>query len=163
MSGPSSAFAWRYDLQILKTRPRNFHMRKQRPLVEDSRKRPLITCRSDVAVITSKTKPQISTARNEPRQTDASRYSRPDIPECLDTFSDFYNPATPANERFEKYLQEMDRRKQEALKVKAMQGKPLALGPTTENEKPKQASSYTVLPKIELTAPSATDVARVLW
>ena len=32
------------------------------------------------------------------------------LPECLDTFSDFYDPRVSTNEKFEKYLMEMARR-----------------------------------------------------
>ncbi|KAK2147957.1 hypothetical protein LSH36_526g00016 [Paralvinella palmiformis] len=35
------------------------------------------------------------------------------VPECLNTFSDFYNPSVSAEERFDKYLAEMHRREKE--------------------------------------------------
>ncbi|KAI0241572.1 hypothetical protein LSAT2_023600 [Lamellibrachia satsuma] len=163
MSDPSGAFAWKYDIQMLKCRPRPFKSKKPSHLVEDSRKRPLITCRSDVSVTTINTKLRTGTPRTDSPRTDTSRYSWPAIPECLDTFSEFYNPATPANERFEKYLQEMDRRKQEDKPTKSSSpSRQLALVPSTENDG-RKPSSYTVLPKIELTAPSSADVAHIIW
>lgn len=35
-----------------------------------------------------------------------------ELPECLDTFSDFYNPRVSTNKKFDKYLREMERRDQ---------------------------------------------------
>jgi hypothetical protein len=40
-------------------------------------------------------------------------YNAMGVPECLDTFSDFYNPKISADERYEKYLVEMHRREKE--------------------------------------------------
>ena len=161
MTHQSRAFAWQYDLQLLKSRPRPFQPKKQGHNKADNlRKKPIITRNTDIIITTISTRMRKGISPRESR-TGTPRY-RHDIPECLDTSSDFYNPATPANERFEKYLQEMDRRLREDNRVRCLLSPQWAQAPSAEIKGKTQSSpSHTVLPKIELSAPNSTNVVRV--
>ena len=50
------------------------------------------------------------------------------VPECLNTFSDFYNPSISADERFEKYLAEMHRREKEVEKDERLKLRNTSIG-----------------------------------
>ena len=158
MTHQPRAFAWRHDLQLLKSRPRPFQPKKQtHNQAADLRKRPVIARNTDIIITTISTRMRKGISPRESR-TGTPRY-RHDIPECLDTSSNFYNPATPANERYEKYLQEMNRRTHEDNRVRSLLSPQWAHPPSVE-VKGKTQSSHTVLPKIELSASNSTDVVR---